>query len=106
MTELKCSVTSCGSNKQQMCTLHSINVDGATAHCKDDTCCHSFHDRSSAPTNSMDSGTPSMETEVRCQAIDCQYNDAKACNASYIYVQGSGTNHSNDTRCDTFKPRA
>ena len=106
MTDLKCSVTSCASNDGSLCRLNSIHVSGQSAHSKIETLCSSFSEKSSAPTNSMAGGqSGKVETEVKCDASDCQYNQSSTCNASYIYVQGAGGQNSNDTRCDTFKAK-
>lgn len=105
MTELKCNVTQCANNQSSLCALNAIKVDGQMAATKDETLCASFASQSSAPTNAVSPGSASVETEIRCDASDCTYNDGRLCSASYIYVQGSGAKGANSTRCDTFKPR-
>ena len=39
MTDLKCSVTNCYHNKEKLCCLDSIKVDGTTAEVSDETAC-------------------------------------------------------------------
>jgi len=104
MTELKCSVSSCASNKDHLCVLHNIHVEGRTASSADETACGSYQTRLSAPTNALEGVSPASETEVRCAATDCRYNQGEHCRAGSIYVQGGGY-HGSGTRCDTFKAK-
>ncbi|MGI5901112.1 MAG: DUF1540 domain-containing protein [Desulfitobacteriia bacterium] len=45
---------------------------------------------------------------VKCSVEECQYYNQMECHAPLIHVNYNGVNHSSqsqETQCDTFKPR-
>jgi len=48
-------------------------------------------------------------SRIKCTVLECQYNRDVLCDAPMIQVNHSGTgksNESEETQCDTFKPKA
>lgn len=103
MTKLTCHVTNCVNNESSMCCRPDIKVDGAHAHSKEQTCCHSFGHCSDCVTASMASNAPNEQTQVRCDACDCMYNQNTVCVAEHICVDGHGANDCSQTCCSTFR---
>lgn len=105
MTDLKCSVTNCYYNKEKLCCLDSIKVDGTTAEISDETACASFKDR---PENNFSnscgcSSAPNHSIKIDCMAEKCVHNTACCCTASAIDVDGANACTCRDTRCSTFR---
>ncbi len=105
MTKLKCSVTNCYHNKERLCCLNGIKVDGTTAEVSDGTACASFKDKTGdSYTNSCTcKEEPKQSLSIECVAEKCVYNDACRCTASAIDVDGDNACTCRDTRCSTFK---
>ncbi|WP_283675212.1 DUF1540 domain-containing protein [Butyricicoccus sp. Marseille-Q5471] len=99
MTNLQCSVNSCGSNKEGCCCRPSIKVAGQQAQACSDTCCHSYTPKSDAPSNSADFERPNLSLEIGCSACNCVHNDGHKCGADCVCVK----NGSSGTECATFK---
>lgn len=105
MTDLKCSVTNCYYNKEKLCCLDSIKVDGTTAEVSDETACASFKDKQGNTfSNSCSCGSsPNHSINIECTAEKCVYNNACRCTASEIDVKGDKACTCYDTKCSTFK---
>ncbi len=52
MNKLKCSVTTCRHNANDLCELRKIQVDGPAALESSETCCGSYAERTSSSENS------------------------------------------------------
>ena len=101
MTQLNCSVTSCLYNQDHYCSKDDITVGGSNAKRTSDTCCESFKERQgTSASNSM--GTPSANTDIRCEAEHCQYNQNCCCSADHVNVSGAAACRCEETECTTF----
>jgi len=105
MTQLKCSATTCHNNKNHLCILNSIHVDGSTAHESEQTCCGSFTPKLSSMDNSAHGIDVRPETKIKCHARDCVYNKDMLCSADSVQIAGHGADRSGDTECSTFRMR-
>ena len=110
MNKLKCSVTTCRHNENQLCDLQQIQVDGPAAIESCDTCCVSYAERAKGTSN-MFHGQNSMaseSTEIRCSAEHCAYNSNRKCKAESVKVAPCCADPSivSETECATFRPRA
>ena len=103
MTKLTCNVTNCINNEDRMCCRPNIKVDGAQAHDKQGTCCHSFGHRSDCVISGMTANSACEDTQIRCSAQDCAYNSNSVCSADRICVEGDGACDCNQTCCGTFR---
>lgn len=103
MTRLTCTVSNCINNENNLCCRPDIKVDGSNAHDKNQTCCHSFNHRSDCVTASMAANTPCEQTQVRCDACECAYNENTVCTADCICVEGDGACDCQQTCCGSFR---
>lgn len=102
MTLLRCGVHTCVHNKNEYCNLDAIEVAGSSAQTAEDTRCASFVERKGDNySNTM--GTASEESNITCQAKECQYNNSCKCHAAKINIAGNQACHSQETECSTFK---
>ena len=102
MPELKCNVHTCAHNKNYLCDLDAIEVAGSTAQVSRDTSCASFVEKKATEyTNSTREGTPL--SDVKCQAVECQYNKSYECHAGKISVGGNDACTSDETECASFE---
>lgn len=96
MNKLKCSVTTCRHNANDLCELRKIQVDGPAALESRETCCGSYAERTSSSENSCGcSSSPSATADVHCSA-DCVC--VGCCCADPEVVS--------ETECCTFERRA
>lgn len=103
MTKLKCSVVNCFHNRDKLCCLNSIKVDGTMAEMSDATACASFRDQKEGGIT-MSSGEEGKEAlSIECEAKNCVYNCSRKCTADAIDVEGKGAADYKETRCATFK---
>ena len=101
MPELVCSAQSCVYNNAMYCSRGDIEVGGRNATVCQDTCCESFKERQgTSASNSM--GTPSANTDIRCEAEHCQYNQNCCCSAGHVDVSGAAACRCEETECMTF----
>lgn len=101
MPELVCSAQSCVYNNAMYCSRGDIEVGGRNATVCQDTCCESFKERQgTSASNSM--GTPSANTDIRCEAEHCQYNQNCCCSADHVDVSGAAACRCEETECTTF----
>ena len=107
MTRLNCTVTNCVYNEHELCVREGIHVDGKNARTKHNTCCSSFSNGTSTTgySNSTASSAARPETDVRCEACDCTYNEDRCCCAPQVSVCGCGARECAETDCDTFEHR-
>ena len=110
MNKLKCSVTTCRHNENQLCDLNKIRVDGPAATESCDTCCVSYAERTKGTSNMFtgNNSTASESTEILCSAEHCMYNSNKKCNADNVKVEPCCADPCviSETSCATFRPRA
>lgn len=108
MSNLRCSVTSCGHNCDLLCTLSSIKVQGQNADKSQLTFCHSFVPRQTAGNTRTENlrgcETPACEeTHIACDAVTCAYNKNNVCEAKHVDVCGARASSCTDTECATFR---
>ena len=101
MAILKCSVSSCVHNEENMCCRSAIDVVGKDAERSEATCCGSYDKRGCGCTNEIKH--PDSLTDIRCEAVKCMYNDNEKCTAGQIGVSGSNAHDMKQTECSTFK---
>lgn len=102
MTNLNCDVANCAYNKNELCSLNSIDVGGKRAKECESTCCSSFVNQSQGSFSS-DAGEASPQTEIACKAENCDYNSDCKCHAESINVAGDYASSEGETCCATFK---
>ena len=104
MTKLGCSVTTCLHNADLCCCKNQITVEGKDAKTADCTCCGSFNEKSGDSFKNA-CHTPNTHLDVKCEAVNCVYNEKKICRADNIGIAGNGATSANQTECATFKMR-
>jgi hypothetical protein len=115
MPKLKCQVNQCIHNSDGLCSKNYIDVDGPTSNSKKETSCKSYLYKGSDLSNyefSKFDETPSLQTEVYCDAIKCVYEKGQRCYADKIEIANVQSNSQNTqtvdsgvTHCKTFEPR-
>ena len=101
MPALSCSAMTCVYNQNELCSKGDIRVGGSGAKSSMETCCESFKERQgTSASNSM--GTPSANTDIRCEAEHCQYNQNCCCSADHVDVSGAAACRCEETECTTF----
>lgn len=104
MTNLNCSAYSCTYNKDRLCILNNIEVDGEYAAQRDSTCCNSFQEKTEGSfTNDYEEA--SISAEIGCKAENCIYNENCMCNADEIEIAGDHADVPKETMCATFECR-
>ena len=101
MTKLECCVESCVYNQDSCCKKDSIQVMGDTAHFASETSCGSFSQRKEMNASSS-AGCPCVNTEVKCEAVKCKYNNDQVCSANHIDITGRHADSLKETECATF----
>lgn len=104
MSELTCGVTNCTYNKDYCCCKGDIMVGGKHADSCDNTCCESFHKRSTDTFTSAVSH-PGKIVSIDCEAVKCIYNSNYRCNAEHVDIKGGNAGTSMETLCATFKEK-
>ena len=104
MPILNCTVGNCDYNKDNLCCLDSIKVEGDNAKVSNDTACGSFKERSrDSYTSAVETcGCPTSTSDIDCKAVHCNYNDECKCRAGHIQVSGPNSHECCDTECSTF----
>ncbi len=102
MPELKCNVHTCVHNKNYLCDLEGIEVAGSDAKVSKDTSCASFVEKK-GDTYSNSQNEATLHSNVKCQAVECQYNEACKCHAGKISVGGNDACRSDETECASFE---
>lgn len=104
MPGLVCSAQSCVYNNAMYCSRGDIRIGGDDAKVCQDTCCESFQERKNErATSSM--GTPSAETEIKCDASHCRHNQECTCHAGHVDIAGAAACRCEETECVTFEGR-
>lgn len=101
MANIVCTVSNCYYNKREGCTAASLDVDGEKADESRSTCCDTFIEQKPGAKSSVQE--PKSETDIKCSAVKCVYNDNKSCDASRIVVNGKNASHPEETCCSTFE---
>lgn len=104
MTKLNCTVKNCVHNKEKLCNLGNIKVEGTTAEISDSTACASFREKNSDSYSNAkaDDKKPNLNAVVECMAQKCVYNEDCNCSATHIDVAGETAHNYTETRCATF----
>lgn len=101
MPNLSCDVRNCSYNKDEMCSLNYIKVDGDDATNVEDTCCTNFDSSEYAASNSEHH--VQCKVDIKCSAAGCVYNKDEECTAPEIKMSGATTaSCSHDTQCASF----
>lgn len=101
MPKLTCDVKNCSHNKDNLCCLNLIAVDGPGATNVESTCCADF--TASEYTASNCSHDPQYEVDIKCKVSGCLFNDHHKCNAVNVTMSGASTaSCSHDTQCGSF----
>ena len=104
LTKLRCTAVHCEHNSDNHCCLSDVKIGGgerASSACE--TCCDSFKERSSNPTNKADAYRfPEDRVGVRCTATSCHYNSHGDCHANAVKIGNATAYRHCDTECHTF----
>ena len=100
MTRLRCSARNCMYNDDQLCSRSDIEIGGQDASRPNETRCESFKERSGSMTNSV--GQASEDTDVKCHATNCDFNENCKCHAEEIGIAGSNACTCGETECASF----
>lgn len=100
MTRLRCSARNCMYNDDQLCSRSDIEIGGQDASRPNETRCESFQERSGSMTNSV--GQASEDTDVKCHATNCDFNENCKCHAEEIGIAGSNACTCGETECASF----
>ena len=103
MPELKCGVVTCVHNYKNYCELDSIEVVGSSAQISEQTSCGSFVERKGEQYGNTMKEAVSATSDIKCQAVECTYNESCKCHAGKISVMGTDANRTEETECATFK---
>ena len=99
MTNLKCSVTNCGHNKDNYCCKESILVEGENASTPASTRCSSFVYK---PGDCFCGESPKNSSNIECSAETCVFNKNRYCEADSIHVGNEEAKKADATECDSF----
>ena len=102
MTRLKCNISDCVSNKDNLCCRPYIDVGGTNACSCGETCCDSYMKKTGNATNSADFSSPNAALEINCKAQNCVHNKSGKCHAGLVNI----SNGSNGTECASFKEKS
>ena len=103
MSYLRCNARHCANNKNELCVLNQIRVDGTFADCRDETCCGSFTQAAENYSNVVSRNSePKPETEIGCDVRRCSFNKECRCSAPSVDISGSEACACGETRCSTF----
>ncbi|MFU0832958.1 MAG: DUF1540 domain-containing protein [Oscillospiraceae bacterium] len=109
MTNLRCDVTNCASNKNHYCCRPDIMVGGPSASTSKQTYCANFVEAQSCGSsgqNAVDHQTPNPSLDVHCEVTKCVYNQQRSCNAKHIDIRTINVNNGQvKTECATFESR-
>ena len=115
MPKLNCKVSQCAHYMEGLCSKNYIDVDGPLANKKQETSCKSYLykdiDTYEYEFATMDF-TPTLQTEVYCDATQCVYEKNQRCYADRIEISNVSskdhsvkkTNNTGVTHCKTFEP--
>lgn len=101
MTKLDCNVVNCAYNTENCCKRSDICVEGEDAGSPSATCCGSFAPKGcGCATNST--GCVCKDTDVKCEAVECMYNNSRMCHANHIGISGGHADRMRETECASF----
>lgn len=117
--ELSCSALNCVHNMSGLCSANVIHVLGSGAHISNETMCNTFAGKglknaiTHLPNMNMvgemkqifTNGSIQMVPIIKCDALNCRYNDDRKCEAGNIQISGPSADSSEGTECETFKQR-
>lgn len=110
MPKLRCDVSRCAYNRNELCNKDKIYVGGLFAEEKQETECISFErkpikERYTEEYSSEDCSDASVceETKISCSSERCIHNFNKVCKAENVKVSGHNAITKDETCCDTFK---
>lgn len=114
--ELSCSALDCVHNLSGLCSANKIHVLGAGAHSSTETMCDTFakgfKNAVTHVTNMNVAGeikqlftnsTIEMSPIIKCEAINCIYNEERVCRADNVMIYGPRADGSEGTQCETFR---
>ncbi len=101
MANIACTVTNCYFNKSEGCTAPALEVDGKKADESRLTSCDTFIEQKPGVRSSVHE--PKSDTNIKCKAVKCTYNDSELCIATRIVVNGKNAQNTEETCCSTFK---
>jgi hypothetical protein len=115
--QLSCSAVNCVHNMNRLCSANTIHVLGSGAHSSTQTMCNTFAERGfkNAITHLPNmnvvgevrqlftKNSIEMNPGIKCEAINCRYNDSRVCNADYVQINGPTAESSEGTKCETFQ---
>lgn len=105
MTQLKCDVIHCVSNRDNCCCRPDIQIGGADATEQQQTCCDSFQCTHDSASNVTDYSHVNTSMPVHCEATNCVHNHSCECTANSIHVSGQSAEETDQTSCATFDCR-
>lgn len=106
MVKLHCGARNCANNRDDLCVLEDIRVDGCEACREDQTCCLSFRARGVSYENAAGEPVRAVpETEIACDAARCVHHCGCGCGAASVRVGGDGACDCRETACETFQAR-
>ena len=101
MPALVCSAQHCVYNNAMYCSKGDILVVGENAKECQDTCCESFQERRQESARSS-MGSPSAKIDIKCEAVNCKYNNQCICHAQQVDISGAAACKCEETECVTF----
>lgn len=105
MPKLGCLVKNCFYNKSSRCCRDGIDVHGRDATITDATYCNSFREKTDSVTAKVAHCDCSPESflNIKCEAVNCVFNDNAKCHADKITIEGDGAKHESQTECGSFR---
>jgi hypothetical protein len=102
-----------------LCSANNIHVLGSGAHNSSETMCNTFAPKGiknaiTHLTNMNVRGeiqqiftndTIQMSPIVKCEAVNCTFNDDRVCHADNVQIFGPRAAESEGTQCETFRQR-
>ncbi len=108
MPKLKCKAENCAYNYDWLCKKSFIDVDGVESKTKMQTACMSFCNANDTSNNvefATFEGTPSINTEIYCDAVNCVYEKNQKCYADRVeIISDIKDKNKRSTHCQTFEP--
>lgn len=101
-TNLRCDATRCIHNNGNYCYAGRISIEGRLADDIDDTYCSTFKEKDYQQFTSsigIDTPYPINTDQIKCDAINCIYNNNKLCKADKIKI------NSGNASCNMFKEK-
>lgn len=80
-------------------------MHGEDATIVDATYCSSFKEKRDEVTSKeyhCEAG-PETVLDVKCEAVNCTFNDNAKCHADKITIEGNGARHESQTECGSFR---